>query len=153
MLMHKESTSLGHFPWQDQPRSYPAKSLQLQEPLSFHRHHPDDPYTIYDTYLKESPPLPPPMKGEGEGEEPPQTRPRRSCRHGRSTRRSRLLSLLEDEELKDHFPEGMEDKVRQYVEMADQLGSSEWWDEEGSEEGECFMEDEDLMGHHASDEL
>ena len=48
----------------------------------------------------------------------------------------------------------MEDKVRQYVEMADQLDSSELWEEEGSEEeGECFMEDEDLMGLHASDEL
>ena len=49
--------------------------------------------------------------------------------------------------------------MRQYVEMADQLDSSEWWEEEGSEEegseeeGECFMEDEDLMGLHASDEL
>lgn len=55
--------------------------------------------------------------------------------------------------MRDHFPEGMEDKVRHYVEMADQLGSSEWWGEEGSEEGECFMEDEDITGLHASDEL
>ena len=140
---------------QDQPQSYPAKSLRLQEPISFHRHRPDDPYTIYDTYLKETPPLPPPEEGagEGEGEEPTQARPRRSCRHGRSTRRSRLLSLLEDEDLKYHFPEGMEDKVRQYVEMADQLDSSEWWGEGSEEEGECFTEDEDLVGLHASDEL
>ena len=43
--------------------------------------------------------------------------------------------------------------MRHYMEMADQLGSPEWWGEEGEDEEGCFVEDEDLMGLHTKDEL
>lgn len=41
-------------PLQSQPESYPPSVLGLQTAISFHRHSPQDPSTVYQQYLTDS---------------------------------------------------------------------------------------------------
>lgn len=127
-------TSLFH---QDQPQSYPAELLKLQEPISFHRHHPTHPYEFYDTYL-----------GSG------RTR-RRICKHRKKKGRSALLNMMEDEDLRKLLPPGFDDKLKEYEELQERLNQYQkksddvgWDDDEEEEgEGECYYDDEEFQEH------
>ena len=82
--------------FQDQPESYPISVLRQKEPISFHRHFPDDPYNIYTSYLAVE-------STEDTDVQEPVEKQRRKCK---SKETSTLMDLLEDEDLKKLLPPG-----------------------------------------------